>query len=188
MKIFHGTTCGIDLGGASTAFVGRRPISVEPSALSAPGAMVDGRLCRASIIQDGDAFKLAGEGVKSSVSHSDQAAIVVFDCHLVNAEPYTMRPVRGDCRAVVADTESYIASTGFSPAAAILTRCHGLVIMEPGSCIEVKESYGRFAVLDWIDRWRGIHSGKTRYILRVQVSYDGNAVKIEKLPEERVIS
>lgn len=188
MKIFHGTTSGIDLGGETTAFVGRHPIAVDPSALSAPGAMVGGRLCRASIVQDGDAFKLAAEGVTSSVRHSDQAAIVLFDCPLVNAEPYSVRPVRGDCRALLSESESYIISSGFSPGAAILTRFLGLVVMEPGSCIEVKESYGRLALLDWFDRWRGIHSGKTRYILRVQVSYDGNAVKIDKLPMERVIS
>lgn len=187
MKIFHGTTSGIDLGG-DTVFVGRRPIAVDPSALSAPGAMVEGRLCRASIIQAGDTFKLASEAVKSSVGHSDQAAIVLFDCPLVNAEPCSIRPVRGDCRALISESETYMISSGFSPGAAILTRFLGLVVMEPGSCIEVKESYGRLALFDWFDRWRGIHSGKTRYILRVQVSYDGDAVKIEKLPMERVIS
>ncbi len=187
MKIFHGTTSGIDIGG-DAAFVGRRPIAVDSSALSAPGAMVGGRLCRASIIQDGDDFKFVGEGAKSSVHHSDQAAIVLFDCPLVNAEPFSIRPVRGDCRALLSERETYMISSGISPGAAILTRFLGLVVMEPGSCIEVKESYGRLALLDWFDRWRGIHSGKTRYILRVQVSYDGDAVKIEKLPMERVIS
>ena len=189
MKIFHGTTYGAELWGQSTLWVGRREIPVDSSALRAPGAMVEGRLCRASIIQGGTGFKFYPETNISSFKHSDQAAIVVFECPLVNSEPFSVRPVRGDCRALLAEAEQYmISSGGVSPGAAILTRCQGLLLMEPGSCIEIKESYRRFPPLDWIDRWRGVLSGTTRFVLRVHVSYDGNSVKIEKQPMERVIS
>ncbi len=186
MKIFHGTTYGVEMAGESTLWVGRRQYSVDSSALS---GLVDGRLCRASVSQVGDDFKFSGEGVKSSFAHSDQAAVVFFDCPLVNSEPFSIRPVRGDCRALLAEAEVYmISSGGVSPGAAILTRCQGLLVMEPGSCIEVKESYRRFPLLDWIDHWRGVHSGTTRFVLRVHVSFDGNSVKVEKQPDERVIS
>lgn len=189
MKIFHGTTYGVEMAGESTLWVGRRQYSVDSSALS---GLVDGRLCRASVSQVGDDFVFSAEGAKSnksSFAHSDQAAVVFFDCPLVNSEPFSVRPVRGDCRALLAEAEQYmISSGGVSPGAAILSRCQGLLLMEPGSCIEVKESYRRFPVLDWIDHWRGVHSGTTRFVLRVHVSYDGNSVKVEKQPDERVIS
>ncbi|CAN5162456.1 hypothetical protein BH11CYA1_BH11CYA1_08120 [soil metagenome] len=185
MKIFHGTTYGVDLHGESSLWIGRRKVPVSPTALA---GMVEGRLGRASVTKVGDEIALNSENVRSNVTHSDQAALVIVDTPLVDVEPFSVSPVRGDCRALVAQTECYMTSAGFTPAAAILSRFHGLLVMEPGSCMEIKESYGRFALLDWIDNWRGIHSGTTRFVFRVHVSYDGRSVKIEKQPMERVIS
>lgn len=185
MKIFHGTTYGAELHGESSLWVGRRQIPVSPAALA---GQVDGRLCRASVTKAGDELALNSENVKSSIAHSGEAALVIVDCSLVHAEPHSVAPVHGDCRALVSESDAYMTSAGYGPSAAILYRFHGVFVMEPGSCMEVKESYGRFALLDWIDRWRGIHSGTTRFVLRTLVSYDGRSVKIEKLPAQRVIS
>jgi len=183
MKIFRGTNSGVDYYD-NLVTVGSIALSIEHSAL--PDWPRDGRLDSATLSRDekGKLKLVTGKALFSQdgVEFSQQAALVIVDTHLIAREDFVLTAKSGRCLAPFSQSMVYMASAIQSPAACIYTRFHGILVMEPGAVFELKESYMRFALLDWLDRRRGLIKGQTRFTLRQQISYDGRAVQIEKLP------
>ncbi|GEM_PF-1243706 len=186
MKIFGGTKRGVNYYDNQVT-LGSLQLMVDQSAMEAGVAREV--LYRANLVNVGGKFMLTADGdcKTGDVTFSNQAALVFVDAHLMAYEDFVLKPT-GVCAAPFTESRAYIVSAMQSPAAAIYHRFHGMFVMEPGSSYEISESYMRFGLLDWIDRLRGVHKGRTRFTVRRLVSYDGYGVKIEDLPLERTVS
>lgn len=186
MKIFSGTNRGADYFD-NRVTVGSIALSIEQDPLS-DSRNNGGRLDSATLNRDekGQLKLVAGNAVNAfnegGVEFSDRAAMVIVDAHLIALERCVLTAKSGVCAAPFVESRVYVASAIQSPAACIYTRFHGILVMEPGAVFELKESYMRFALLDWIDRLRGRIQGHTRFTVRQLISYDGHSVQIEKLP------
>lgn len=187
MKIFSGTKRGVNCYDNQVT-LGSLQLAVDQSAMESGVAREV--LYRANLANVGGKFILTADGdyKAGNVTFSNQAALVFVDTHLMAYEDFVLKGT-GVCAAPFTESRAYMVSNMHSPAAAIYYRFHGMFVMEPGSSYEISESYMRFALLDWIDRLRGVHSGRTRLTVRRLVSYDGNNVKVEDLPvQKRVVS
>ena len=195
MKVFSGKYRGASLNHYSDNNLrfDNETVVVHESARRLPGC-VDNHLLAASLCRKADgSLMLIGES-NEGVARATGAtllkadALVIVDIHLMNYEPYSIAAVEGDARALIGNSWTQVSSAPYSAAAAVYTRFHGLLLMEPGSSMELKERYKRFPPLDWYDRLRGRLKGTTRYIVRHRISYDGDKVTIEKLPEEKIVT
>jgi hypothetical protein len=195
MKIFSGQHRGVSLNQYidNNLRLGNDTVVVHESARRLPDC-VDNFLLAASLCRKADGtLMLIGEG-SEGVARACGAtllkadALVIVDVHLMNYEPFSIAPADGTARALIANSWTHVASAPYSAAAAIYTRFHGMLLMEPGSSMELKERYKRFPPLDWWDRLRGRLTGTTRFIVRHRISYDGQKVTVEKLPEEKIIT